>query len=56
MNITLPNTAVSDIGGEVTSGLSTYAPVITLLVGIFVAFFVIEFIIGLLRHKKENEE
>jgi hypothetical protein len=55
MNIELPETAVTDIGGEVTSGLSTYAPIVALLLGIILAFFVVEFIISVLRKKDTNE-
>lgn len=56
MNITLPNTAVTDIGSEVTSGLSTYAPIVTLFIGIVLAFFIFETIIGVLRKDKNNDQ
>ena len=52
MNITLPNDAVAQILAQVSNGLSTYEPIIVLLIGIMLAFYIIEFIIGLIRDNK----
>jgi predicted permease len=56
MNITLPSDAVIQIGAQVSDGLSTYAPIIALLLGIMLAFFIVEFIIGTLRDKKDKND
>ena len=55
MNIEMPTSSASDLAGQVTSGLSTYASVIELFIGIVLAFFIIESIIKLFRKKSDVE-
>ena len=52
MEIQLPTSTAVDIGAEVTNGLVTYSLIVSLLIGIIIAFFVIEVIIGTLRKDK----
>lgn len=54
MIVEMPATALSDVGGQVTDGLASYSVIITLLVGVFLAFFIIERIVDMLRHKKNE--
>jgi hypothetical protein len=52
MNISLPENAIISIGGQVTDGLSSFSSITTLLIGIFLAFIVIEKIINTLKKEK----
>lgn len=54
MEIELPPTSATDIGTEVTNGLTTYAPLVALFLGIVIAFFVLERIIDTLKNKKNE--
>ena len=49
MNVDLPITALDDITGQVTDGLSSYQVIPELIIGIILAFFLIGFIIQLVR-------
>jgi len=49
MNIDLPVTALNDITGQVTNGLSSFKVIPELIIGIILAFFLIGFIIQLFR-------
>ena len=56
MNFTMPTSTASDLAGQVTTGLSTYSSIIILLVGLALAFFIIESIINALSNKNTNEK
>lgn len=49
MSFNLPTTTVEDIGANVTQLIGDFSIVITLILGILIAFFVIEFIIDSIR-------
>lgn len=49
MNISLPENAVVSIGGQVTDGLSSFSSIATMLIGIILAFIVLEMIVKTLR-------
>lgn len=54
MNFSLPAGAINDIASSSSSFISGVAPVATLLIGILLAFFIIEFIISTIR-QNENK-
>lgn len=56
MNITLPTSSASDIGAQVTGGLSTYSPLVILIVGLVLAFFIFGAIIEVIKTNKSNEK
>lgn len=49
MNIPLPTSTVTDIGNNVTDLIGDFSIVVTLIIGILLALFVIEVIIGIIR-------
>jgi hypothetical protein len=56
MTITLPASTTAGIGDQVTSLITTLAPVIFLILGLLLAFNVIEFIVGLFRKIKDDQK
>jgi hypothetical protein len=56
MVITLPASTTAGIGDQVTSLVATLAPVIFTILGLLLAFEVIEFIVGLFRKIKDDQK
>jgi len=56
MTITLPASTTAGIGDQVTSLIATLAPVIFTILGLLLAFEVIEFIVGLFRKIKDDQK
>ena len=54
MTFTLPSSTVADIGGQVTGNFTAVSPIVELLIGVVLAFIVVEFIIGVLSHHNEK--
>jgi len=55
MEIPLPNDFVTNIGTNVTDQFLSLAPVSALIIGILLAFFLIEFIIDVMHTARERE-
>lgn len=52
MSFNLPTTTVEEIGSNVSQLIGDFSIVITLILGILVAFFIIEFIIDTIRGER----
>lgn len=55
MNIQLPTSTVTDIGLQVSTNLTSFKDIVILLISLFLAFVVIEFIIDTVIKVKKNE-
>lgn len=51
MNITLPGSPMYDVASTTTATIAPYAGVMALAAGVFVAFFIIEYIIEILAQR-----
>ncbi|MFA5359292.1 MAG: hypothetical protein WC310_05785 [Patescibacteria group bacterium] len=51
MELTLPATAISDVSTYITGILTTYWPLIAIVLGIFLGFFIIERVVSTISPK-----
>jgi len=54
--ITIPGTGSSDIQGVMQGTFKTVLPLVLIIVGLNLAFFILEFIVGKIRDKSEHEK
>lgn len=54
MNIPVPNDIVSTITGYVSGFMSDFSPYITLIIGIIAGFYILSYLIGILRGQDEQ--
>jgi MFS family permease len=54
MNVSLPATAPTDIASTTTSWIAPMEPVVALAAGVFIAMFVIQFLIGILADRYDR--
>lgn len=55
MNITLPANATADLMTATSDLIATFSPIATLLIGIILAFFIIDSIINTIKTKQKND-
>lgn len=49
----MPSSTVSDIADQVSQNMTSFAPITTFLIGLLVAFLVIEFLVSILKPKEK---
>lgn len=54
MSIPLPTSTVATIGANVTALIGDFSIVITFIIGMLVAFFVIQFVVDIIRGDKRS--
>lgn len=54
MNITVPTSTNATIGANVTDIIGSFGGVITLILGIILALFLIEFIVDMVHGKRQH--